>query len=836
MRFRAAALFALILCAVPRPAAADCAAIPGLYEGFLVTRVSIETPLGFPVHWIERALLGRAIDSLQSIADTLPVRVGRAFHFSDHIDSLQAVRDLYGTLRPGERVKVALAQPRFPACDLTARTVEVAYRVYTTDAAYFASRLLEVPKDQPNRKLTIGRASETKGKVQVVPFGGYNATRGLVGGIGATWLGTGRVFNSVEGHANASGTSHQLGLAVGGAHDLGRGLFAHVEWNAGAHDSDVPAGALRLREAAATAAFFAATRAKGPLETTLRFGARVEGGSDTSGAAEPGVAPYVPLRSLTTYIGATWSHSRQIWNASYALQEGKGTDHTPVDYTKHIVAAAHQVRFLPREHRAIQLDTQVNAGWIQGDPNLIPLADRFFGGNVVSNVSNNPLWRIPSGPLLRSVPENSLNATGSGQPIGGKTFAAVNVMAAFPVWQIPAVPQAVRSAKPLFDGIHLGLQPTLNASVEDFLAKTKPFDAVVTRAAGVAPDLVNARDRLTLLSQQRLSDDLIEDLKDLISTYVDPALESIRLAQQAPRTGVAWTECRKLAGSDPDTFPLAHLHDDIVMVVAPGLTAQGHPGDARDLQALAAQLDRHRRDLEALIAPIATLGVIEPSTFDAFRSDLQKLAADAARLKSGSDALKGHPNPVGMLAFTASEWAEAIVHAADPDPRDELYTLGRLAIGIGQLVPPQIASAAEAGEDLASAAGGGDAEAVAEIAQASRDLRDDLAALAPRVRALQIPPGERWARQQNAFFVRALDVAFRELNLAAVRWVVAFDAARIGPSLDGSSSLHYGIGPGIQFNIVTFQVTLGYSFNPRPRGAEGRGAFFFSIEIADLFR
>jgi len=41
-------------------------------------------------------------------------------------------------------------------------------------------------------------------------------------------------------------------------------------------------------------------------------------------------------------------------------------------------------------------------------------------------------------------------------------------------------------------------------------------------------------------------------------------------------------------------------------------------------------------------------------------------------------------------------------------------------------------------------------------------------------------PGERWAREQNADFVRALDVAFPEMNVAAVSPVFMFDVALIG--------------------------------------------------------
>jgi hypothetical protein len=35
---------------------------------------------------------------------------------------------------------------------------------------------------------------------------------------------------------------------------------------------------------------------------------------------------------------------------------------------------------------------------------------------------------------------------------------------------------------------------------------------------------------------------------------------------------------------------------------------------------------------------------------------------------------------------------------------------------------------------------------------------------------------------------------------------------------------------------VTFQVRVGYSFNPDRRESESRGAFLFLMEVADLFR
>ncbi len=162
-----------------------------------------------------------------------------------------------------------------------------------------------------------------------MPFGGYNATRGLLGGVGATWLGNGRVFNSVEGHANASGTSHQVGLAVGGAHDLGRGLFAHVEWNAGVHDSDVPAGALRLN--LATTRVLCRCTPMGPLKDDA--GSARGSKAAATRAAPPNLVwlrtcPCAPSRPTSAQHGVTVNCRCGMRTTLQRRQERR--DHTPI--------------------------------------------------------------------------------------------------------------------------------------------------------------------------------------------------------------------------------------------------------------------------------------------------------------------------------------------------------------------------------------------------------------------------------------------------------------------------------------------------------------------------
>jgi hypothetical protein len=287
---------------------------------------------------------------------------------------------------------------------------------------------------------------------------------------------------------------------------------------------------------------------------------------------------------------------------------------------------------------------------------------------------------------------------------------------------------------------------------------------------------------------------------------------------------------------------LAHIHDNIESIVAPGLEAAGRMKDAGDLKALAEKIDRDKRELAALLAPIESLAVVNLTALEAFRPDLKLVADHATRLKGMSIALQGEPAPLGSLAAAAAEWSVALLNSAgdqdsEVDPFDALYTLSRLILGIGKLVPSQLESAILAANQLAQALGnGGRPDESKAVAEAGGKLREDLARLEPRLRSLQIPPGERWARQQNAYFVRALDVAFREMNLATVSPAVLFDAARIGPVQNGFPSFRYGIGPAVRLSIVTFQVTMGYSFNPSPRSWEPRGAFFFAMDVADLFR
>ena len=102
---------------------------------------------------------------------------------------------------------------------------------------------------------------------------------------------------------------------------------------------------------------------------------------------------------------------------------------------------------------------------------------------------------------------------------------------------------------------------------------------------------------------------------------------------------------------------------------------------------------------------------------------------------------------------------------------------------------------------------------------------------------IPVPQAEARANQTVSYAGRVLDVFFHEINLVSVSPVLMFDAARLGPgTTPGQARFRYGIGSGVRFSLVVLDLTAGYSLNPNRRFGEERGAFVFSLDIANLFR
>jgi hypothetical protein len=162
----------------------------------------------------------------------------------------------------------------------------------------------------------------------------------------------------------------------------------------------------------------------------------------------------------------------------------------------------------------------------------------------------------------------------------------------------------------------------------------------------------------------------------------------------------------------------------------------------------------------------------------------------------------------------------------------------RLAVGFGEVSPALITGIVSNIRSLQKAL------IEKDLADEARTLEDEAknllvaqSRIKDSLKPVRVPQIERLANRDIRFTGRVLDVIFRELNMVAVSPVVMFDAARIGPQkLLDSGGVRYGVGTGVRFSLVTLDLTLGYSWNLNRRPGEGRGAFVFSLDVADLFR
>src|SRR5262249_49428484 len=155
--------------------------------------------------------------------------------------------------------------------------------------------------------------------------------------------------------------------------------------------------------------------------------------------------------------------------------------------------------------------------------------------------------------------------------------------------------------------------------------------------------------------------------------------------------------------------------------------------------------------------PIEPLAVVPLSALKGFQADLTKVGRLAADLSTVAQPFVGATAPVGGLAFDVVERCKSLTDAAedpgpDPDPFDTLYVLNRVAVGIGKLVPPQIEGAAISADQLADAMLQSHPAESGRIRKLAVDLRAAQNSLRPRIDAVSVPAGTRWARSQNQYF------------------------------------------------------------------------------------
>jgi hypothetical protein len=93
------------------------------------------------------------------------------------------------------------------------------------------------------------------------------------------------------------------------------------------------------------------------------------------------------------------------------------------------------------------------------------------------------------------------------------------------------------------------------------------------------------------------------------------------------------------------------------------------------------------------------------------------------------------------------------------------------------------------------------------------------------------------AKKDMVFVRRTFNTLMNEVNIYSISPVVVFDVARLKSEGVGTGGVRYGPGLGLRLDLASaVSFTGGYAWNVNSAPGEGRGGFFFSMKVRDLFR
>jgi len=852
-------LLCLIFAAIPALAQGDaCSCGPDLSclerSQFKVGEIHIETffrqnvPLD-AVFKVQQLLFS----DFTSIKPRLALQEGKAFSRDGYNSSQVTLAGLVGRPNVGERFKLAYIEPSLTNCKADALTVDVLYKVFTTDGLSFITSASERANDKITRSVLIPIPGSDK--FQPLFYAGFNQSRGTFIGSRAVVKTGLRIFDQFGLDVSGSRSSAAVDTALAGSANFAGGFVSYAQWKLGYSYSNIPADAIRLKDSIFRLQFFSGSRPAGPLGMALRFGASVEGGhqqSDfgTSLNTFPSTPAAAPYGAIKTYVGTTMNWGRQAWKNSYGLQLGQADTAMHVDYVKQVADTQYSVRFLTGEHRPLRLDVGGSAGLIASKSNLIPVGERFIGGNVRSNFILGSDWEINSGPMIRSFPQNGLNLVRPDLPIGGKNFYSANLTLSQTLWRRSAVPEelehlaelkiklngAINTERENAKGSYLYLAPdfkNLLLDIDKLETMLKGLEAALqmTKASGPSAPVVSAIDAFF---------DLDDD-----SNYlpVPDALEAIANAKadktSAVDKAVALVKDDENLGTQAYvTVVISKINKATAAFSAAGMSTAEWTSQLRSLQEIqGAMLEKIQR--------VNDVGKYNPADIASVTEIVDELSPV---LENIEQQLSGLPAPSRSDAAgeyearldDVNQYLNAAKDGVQQVKEDDVTVRGaeRLAVGYGEVasaILPELVRSIRALEaelkrkNLASQAQSLEVEA-GHLAGARADIKQQL-------QKVQVPEIEKKANRDVAFTGRTLDVIFRELNLVSVSPLVVFDVARIGPAADPRyAKPRYGLGGGVRFSLVTLDLDIGYSSNPNPLPGERRGAWVFSLNMNDLFR
>ena len=340
-------------------------------------------------------------------------------------------------------------------CDPSARTLDVIYRIYSTDPPKFLGGATESQDTAEKSPQTTTGLAQAGSPYHFTPTGGYNRSDGAFGGgrIQITPnLGAFHLFDTFSAEGQGSYSMHSLSAALSGSANL-LGWLKHADWRVNYLNYSAPAGAARLKSGSLSGQIDGETRPFWKSTVLARFGGLLQGGNMQSdvptGLLPPQTVSNAGYGSLKGYIGLSSRTSHNVLSVSYGLELGSVGPSAQIDWRKHIGDVVDEFWIPIGDHKPLEVESRFTSGGIQV-PHSIPLPARFFGGNGEEFFVPGDSWQIRDVPVIRAIPANRFYLTGEGA--GADRFTSINLTFAYPVKSQPIMPKDL-SADPEFNKI-----------------------------------------------------------------------------------------------------------------------------------------------------------------------------------------------------------------------------------------------------------------------------------------------------------------------------------------------------------------------------------------------
>jgi hypothetical protein len=440
-------------------------------DGYRIVHATVEDPFRF-LYW--KSVRPRFSSMLDD----------QLFTYKLKSDALRLIENARFTPNPDQNFVVRYERVDVENCDPNAKTLDVIFRVYSTDPPKFLGGATEAQQTAEKSPQTTAGLTQTGSPVHISPAAGYDRSDGFFGGGRieiAKPLGKFHFFDTLTAEGQGSYSMQFFSAALSGSANR-LGWLKHAAWRVNYLNYAAPAGATRLKEGSLSGQVDGETRPFWNSTFLARFGGQLQGGNMQSSVPITLIPPLTVSAagygSLKGYLGLSSRTTHNVFSVSYGLELGSVGPSARVDWRKHVGDIVDEFWVPIGDHKPLEVESRFTSGGIQV-PHSIPLPARFFGGNGDGYFVPGDSWQIRDVPVIRAIPANRFYLTAAGA--GADRFASLNLTFSYPVKSRPIMPKELSTDPELTRILHAQIVSAASIEQNYYTWKDAHFAAALNR-------------------------------------------------------------------------------------------------------------------------------------------------------------------------------------------------------------------------------------------------------------------------------------------------------------------------------------------------------------------